>query len=89
MIEIFHNIGCILMILAIVMYIYNFEDINNNLIFRSKLVLQNTRNYYYNAFYPKGYFFIKDKPKINTIYKEKAKQHYYRRFLYNRKMLKK
>ena len=89
MIEIFHNIGCILMIVAIVMYIYNFEDINNNLIFRSKLVLQNTRNYYYNAFYPKGYFFIKDKPKINTIYKEKAKQHYYRRFLYNRKMLKK
>ena len=89
MIEIFHNIGCTLMILAIVMYIYNFEDINNDLIFRSKLVLQNTRNYYYNAFYPKGYFFIKDKPKINTIYKEKAKQHYYRRFLYNRKMLKK
>ena len=89
MIEIFHNIGCILMILAIVMYIYNFEDINNDLIFRSKLVLQNTRNYYYNTFYPKGYFFIKDKPKINTIYKEKAKQHYYRRFLYNRKMLKK
>ena len=89
MIEIFHNIGCTLMILAIVMYIYNFEDINSDLIFRSKLVLQNTRNYYYNAFYPKGYFFIKDKPKINTIYKEKAKQHYYRRFLYNRKMLKK
>ena len=89
MIEIFHNIGCILIILAIVIYIYNFEDINNNLIFRSKLVLQNTRNYYYNTFYPKGYFFIKDKPKINTIYKEKAKQHYYRRFLYNRKMLKK
>ena len=89
MIEIFHNIGCILIILAIVIYIYNFEDINNDLIFRSKLVLQNTRNYYYNAFYPKGYFFIKDKPKINTIYKEKAKQHYYRRFLYNRKMLKK
>lgn len=89
MIEIFHNIGCTLMILAIVMYIYNFEDINNDLIFRSKLVLQNTRNYYYNTFYPKGYFFIKDKPKINTIYKEKAKQHYYRRFLYNRKMLKK
>ena len=89
MIEIFHNIGYILIILAIVMYIYNFEDINNDLIFRSKLVLQNTRNYYYNAFYPKGYFFIKDKPKINTIYKEKAKQHYYRRFLYNRKMLKK
>ena len=89
MIEIFHNIGCILMILAIVIYIYNFEDINNDLIFRSKLVLQNTRNYYYNTFYPKGYFFIKDKPKINTIYKEKAKQHYYRRFLYNRKMLKK
>ena len=89
MIEIFHNIGCTLMILAIVMYIYNFEDINNDLIFRSKLVLQNTRNYYYNAFYPKGYFFIKDRPKINTIYKEKAKQHYYRRFLYNRKMLKK
>ena len=89
MIEIFHNIGCTLMILAIVMYIYNFEDINNDLIFRSKLVLQNTRNYYYNTFYPKGYFFIKDKPKLNTIYKEKAKQHYYRRFLYNRKMLKK
>ena len=89
MIEIFHNIGCTLIILAIVMYIYNFEDINNDLIFRSKLVLQNTRNYYYNTFYPKGYFFIKDKPKINTIYKEKAKQHYYRRFLYNRKMLKK
>ena len=89
MIEIFHNIGCTLMILAIVMYIYNFEDINNDLIFRSKLVLQNTRNYYYNTFYPKSYFFIKDKPKINTIYKEKAKQHYYRRFLYNRKMLKK
>ena len=89
MIEIFHNIGCTLMILAIVMYIYNFEDINNDLIFKSKLVLQNTRNYYYNTFYPKGYFFIKDKPKINTIYKEKAKQHYYRRFLYNRKMLKK
>ena len=89
MIEIFHNIGCTLMILAIVMYIYNFEDINSDLIFRSKLVLQNTRNYYYNTFYPKGYFFIKDKPKINTIYKEKAKQHYYRRFLYNRKMLKK
>ena len=89
MIEIFHNIGCILIILAIVIYIYNFEDINNNLIFRSKLILQNTRNYYYNTFYPKGYFFIKDKPKINTIYKEKAKQHYYRRFLYNRKMLKK
>ena len=89
MIEIFHNIGCILMILAIVIYIYNFEDINNDLIFRSKLVLQNTRNYYYNTFYPKGYFFIKDKPKINTIYKEKAKQHYYCRFLYNRKMLKK
>ena len=77
------------MILAIVIYIYNFEDINNDLIFRSKLVLQNTRNYYYNTFYPKGYFFIKDKPKINTIYKEKAKQHYYYRFLYNRKMLKK
>ena len=89
MIEIFHNIGYTLMILAIVMYIYNFEDINNDLIFRSKLVLQNTRNYYYNTFYPKGYFFIKDKPKINTIYKEKAKQYYYRRFLYNRKMLKK
>ena len=89
MIEIFHNIGYTLMILAIVMYIYNFEDINNDLIFRSKLVLQNTRNYYYNTFYPKGYFFIKDKPKINTIYKEKTKQHYYRRFLYNRKMLKK
>ena len=89
MIEIFHNIGCTLMILVIVMYIYNFEDINNDLIFRSKLVLQNTRNYYYNTFYPKGYFFIKDKPKINTIYKEKAKQHYYRRFLYNRKMMKK
>ena len=89
MTEILHNIGYTLMILAIVIYIYNFEDINNDLIFRSKLVLQNTRNYYYNAFYPKGYFFIKDKPKINTIYKEKAKQYYYRRFLYNRKMLKK
>lgn len=89
MTEIFHNIGYTLIILAIVMYIYNFEDINNDLIFRSKLVLQNTRNYYYNTFYPKGYFFIKDKSKINTIYKEKAKQHYYRRFLYNRKMLKK
>ena len=89
MIEIFHNIGYTLIILAIVMYIYNFEDINNDLIFRSKLALQNTRNYYYNTFYPKGYFFIKDKPKINTIYKEKVKQHYYRRFLYNRKMLKK
>ena len=89
MTEILHNIGYTLMILAIVIYIYNFEDINNDLIFRSKLVLQNTRNYYYNTFYPKGYFFIKDKPKINTIYKEKAKQHYYRRFLYNRKMLKK
>ena len=89
MTEIFHNIGCILMILAIVIYIYNFEDINNDLIFRSKLVLQNTRNYYYNIFYPKGYFFIKDKSKVNTIYKEKVKQHYYRRFLYNRKMLKK
>ena len=89
MIEIFHNIGYTLMILAIVIYIYNFEDINNDLIFRSKLILQNTRNYYYNTFYPKGYFFIKDKPKINTIYKEKAKQYYYRRFLYNRKMLKK
>ena len=89
MIEIFHNIGCTLIILAIVIYIYNFEDINTNLIFRSKLVLQNTRNYYYNAFYPKGYFFIKDKPKVNTIYKEKTKQHYYHRFLYNRKMLKK
>ena len=89
MIEIFHNIGCTLIILAIVMYIHNFADINNELIFRSKLILQNTRNYYYNTFYPKGYFFIKDKPKINTIYKEKAKQHYYRRFLYNRKMLKK
>ena len=89
MIEIFHNIGYTLIILAIVMYIYNFEDINNDLIFRSKLALQNTRNYYYNTFYPKGYFFIKDKPKVNTIYKEKVKQHYYRRFLYNRKMLKK
>ena len=89
MIEIFHNIGYTLIILAIVMYIHNFVDINNELIFRSKLILQNTRNYYYNTFYPKGYFFIKDKPKINTIYKEKAKQHYYRRFLYNRKMLKK
>ena len=89
MTEIFYNIGCILMILAIVIYIYNFEDINNNLIFRSKLVLQNTRNYYYNTFYPKGYFFIKDKSKINTIYKEKAKQYYYRRSLYNRKMMKK
>ena len=89
MIEIFHNIGCTLMILAIVMYIYNFEDINNDLIFKSKLVFQNTRNYYYNTFYPKGYIFIKDKPKINTKKKKKAKQHYYRRFLYNRKMLKK
>ena len=89
MTEMLHNIGYTLIILAIVIYIYNFEDINNDLIFRSKLVLQNTRNYYYNTFYPKGYFFIKDKPKINTIYKEKAKQHYYRRFLYNRKMLKK
>ena len=89
MTEIFHNIGYTLMILAIVMYIYNFEDINNDLIFRSKLALQNTRNYYYNTFYPKGYFFIKDKPKVNTIYKEKTKQHYYHRFLYNRKMLKK
>ena len=89
MIEIFHNIGYTLMILAIVMYIYNFEDINNDLIFRSKLVLQNTRNYYYNAFYPKGYFFIKDKPKVNAIYKENAKQYYYRRSLYNRKMMKK
>ena len=89
MIEIFHNIGYTLIILAIVIYIYNFEDINNDLIFRSKLVLQNTRNYYYNTFYPKGYFFIKDKPKLNTIYKEKAKQYYYRRSLYNRKMMKK
>ena len=89
MIEIFHNIGCILIILAIVLYIHNFADINNDIILRLKYMLQNTRNYYYNTFYPKGYFFIKDKPKINTIYKEKAKQHYYRRFLYNRKMLKK
>ena len=89
MTEIFHNIGYTLMILAIVIYIYNFEDINNDLIFRSKLVLQNTRNYYYNTFYPKGYFFIKDKPKLNTIYKEKAEQYYYRRSLYNRKMMKK
>ena len=89
MIEIFHNIGCILTILVIVLYIYNFADINNELIFRSKLILQNTRNYYYNTFYPKGYFFIKDKPKVNAIYKEKAKQYYYRRSLYNRKMMKK
>ena len=89
MIEIFHNIGCILIILVIVLYIHNFVDINNELIFRSKLILQNTRNYYYNTFYPKGYFFIKDKPKLNIIYKEKAKQYYYRRSLYNRKMMKK
>ena len=89
MIEIFHNIGCILIILAIVLYIHNFADINNELIFRSKLILQNTRNYYYNTFYPKGYFFIKDKPKIDIIYKEKAKQHCYHRSLYNRKMMKK
>ena len=89
MIEIFHNIGYTLMILAIVIYIYNFEDINNDLIFRSKLILQNTRNYYYNTFYPKGYFFIKDKPKVNVIYRENAKQYYYRRSLYNRKMMKK
>ena len=89
MTEIFHNIGYTLIILAIVMYIYNFEDINNDLIFRSKLVLQNTRNYYYNTFYPKGYFFIKDKPKVNAIYRENAKQYYYRRSLYNRKMMKK
>ena len=89
MIEIFHNIGCILTILAIVLYIYNFADINNELIFRSKLILQNTRNCYYNTFYPKGYFFIKDKYKINTIYKENAKQYCYRRSLYNRKMMKK
>lgn len=89
MIEIFHNIGYTLTILAIVLYIYNFADINNELIFRSKLILQNTRNCYYNTFYPKGYFFIKDKPKVNTIYKEKAKQYYYRRSLYNRKMMKK
>ena len=89
MIEIFHNIGCILIILAIVLYIHNFTNINNELIFRFKLILQNTRNYYYNTFYPKGYFFIKDKPKINTIYKEKAKQHCYHRSLYNRKIMKK
>ena len=89
MIEIFHNIGCILTILAIVLYIHNFADINNELIFRSKLILQNTRNCYYNTFYPKGYFFIKDKSKVNTIYKENAKQYCYRRFLYNRKMMKK
>ena len=49
MIEIFHNIGCILIILVIVLYIHNFADINNELIFRSKLILQNTRNYYYNT----------------------------------------
>ena len=89
MIEIFHNIGCILIILVIVLYIHNFVDINNELIFRSKLILQNTRNYYYNIFYPKGYFFIKDKPKVNTIYKENTKQYYYRRSLYNRKIMKK
>ena len=89
MIEIFHNIGCTLIILAIVLYIHNFTNINNELIFRFKLILQNTRNYYYNTFYPKGYFFIKDKPKIDIIYKEKAKQHCYHRSLYNRKMMKK
>ena len=66
-----------------------FADINNELIFRSKLILQNTRNYYYNTFYPKGYFFIKDKPKVSAMYKENAKQYYYRRSLYNRKMMKK
>ena len=71
------------------MYIHNFADINNELIFRSKLILQNTRNYYYNTFYPKGYFFIKDKPKVNAIYRENAKQYYYHRSLYNRKMMKK
>ena len=84
-----HNIGCTLIILAIVLYIHNFTNINNELIFRFKLILQNTRNYYYKTFYPKGYFFIKDKPKIDIIYKEKAKQHCYHRSLYNRKMMKK
>ena len=50
MIEMLHNIGCILIILAIIIYINNFTYINNELIFRSKLILQNTRNYYYNTF---------------------------------------
>ena len=84
-----HTIGCSLMVFALVIYLTNFKEVNKEFKVRWRWALQNTRETYYEMFYPYGYYIMKQVPGTDIWYQHKYTPNYHRDVLYNRKMMKK
>lgn len=87
-IEVLNIIGWCLMVMGLCIYLCYFKEINKEFKVRFKWALQNTRETYYEMFYPHGYYIMKKVPGTDILYQSMAKQDYNRQILYNRKMLK-
>lgn len=88
MIEILDTIGWCLTAASLCIYLCYFKEINKEFKVRFKWALQNTREIYYEMFYPYGYYLMEKMPGTDIYYQSMAKQNYNRQVLYNRKMMK-
>ena len=88
MIEVLDTIGWCLISIGLCIYLDYFKEINKEFKVRLKWALQNTRQTYYEIFYPHGYYLMKKIPGTDIYYQSMAKQNYNRQTLYNRKMMK-
>jgi hypothetical protein len=88
MIEILDTIGWCLIAMGLCIYLCYFKEINKEFKIRFRWALQNTRQTYYEVFYPYGYYLMEKIPGTDIYYQSMAKQNYNRQILYNRKMMK-
>lgn len=86
----FEIVGYCFLILALIIYIINFKEINKEIIYIWRKAIKEGRKQYYLENYPKGYYLLKPrKISSNFYYQTMSRQHYYNDMLYNRKMMKK
>ena len=86
--QILDFIGWFMWGLALLMYLDYHKEINKEFKVRFRWALQNTRETYYEMFYPHGYYLMKKIPGTDVYYQSMAKQDYCHQTLYNRKMMK-
>ena len=81
-------IGWWMLATGLCMYLFHHKEINKEFKVRFRWALQNTRQTYYEMFYPHGYYFMEKVPGTDIYYQSMAKQNHNRQVLYNRKMMK-
>jgi len=81
-------IGWFLLFTGLGIYLTYYREINKEFKVRFKWALQNTREIYYEMYYPYGYYLMEKIPGTDIYYQSMAKQNYNRQVLYNRKMMK-